>query len=401
MKIVTADSTLADAGAAAAELVDTLRGKGCRAPELLICVGTATHDMDIVRATLAAAFPKAALQGGTSCAGVMTERGHRSADGRALGVFAVEDPAGDYGVGAARLTDPFDAGATAARRAVAAADRRGERPEACWLLSAPGAEERVLAGVQSVVGANVPLIGGSSADNTVEGAWRQFDRDGVYADAVVLAALYPSDDVAVRFHSGYDATERTGVITAAEGRKIFEIDGRPAAAVYDAWTGGAISDLLAQGGVVLERSTVFPLGRKIATVGGEPYFLLSHPEAVTADGALTVFTDVAVGDELIGMRGDRRNLIDRAGNVAAAARDAEEMRRGEIAGSLVIFCAGCMMALGDQIDEAQAKIRSELGPQTPFLGAYTFGEQGFMADGANRHGNLMISVMHFAGGPGA
>jgi hypothetical protein len=31
----------------------------------------------------------------------------------------------------------------------------------------------------------------------------------------------------------------------------------------------------------------------------------------------------------------------------------------------------------------------------PFLGAFTFGEQGAITDGANRHGNLMVSGLVF------
>lgn len=396
MKIITAESVLGDSADAVSEVLSGLRSKGCDAPELVICVGTASHDFDIVRRQLISSFPGAQIHGGSSCAAVMTERGHFTADGSALAVFAVMDPSGDYGVGVARLDNPRAAGAQAVTHAIDAAGRVGEPPEAVWLIGAPGGEEEVLAGVQSVVGPHVPLIGGSSADNAIEGAWKQMDSAGVYRDAVVIAALYPGAEVSARFHSGYDATPRRGVVTAAQGRRIVEIGGRPAADVYNEWTGGAIGDLLGRDAVVLERSNLHPLGRRIADVGGEPYFVLSHPETIGADGTMTVFTDINVGEELVCMTGDRANLVDRAGRVAAAARDAEEFAREDIIGSLVIFCAGCMMTVGDEMAEAQAKIRAELGPATPFIGAFTFGEQGFMADGENRHGNLMISVMHFA-----
>lgn len=399
MKIFTAQSAAVGTAAAVAEAIEALRTKGCAAPELVICAATVAHDFDAARDALRAAYPDAQLQGGSSCGGVMTDCGHCGADGAALGLFAIEDPNGCFGAGSALIDDPFEAGADAIRQALIAAGRPGERPEAVWLMAAPGHEEQVLMGVESVVGGDVPLIGGSSADNTLEGRWRQFDNGGVYSNAVTVAALFPSKHVSASFHSGYDASARTGVVTAVEGRTILAIDGRPAAEVYNEWTDGAISDVLPTGGPVLGPSNLFPLGRRIADVGGEPYFVLSHPERVTPHGGVAVFTDVAVGDELVCMKGDVVNLRDRAGRVAAAAREAEGFEPNDIVGSLVIFCAGCMLTLADEIHAARAKISAELGPETPFLGAYTFGEQGYMADGRNRHGNLMISVMHFGEKP--
>ncbi len=43
------------------------------------------------------------------------------------------------------------------------------------------------------------------------------------------------------FLSGYLPTEHTREGDAPEGRIVHEIDGRPAALVYNAWAGGAIS----------------------------------------------------------------------------------------------------------------------------------------------------------------
>lgn len=400
MKLLTAESTARDTEVALQEMLSALHEKGGERADLIICAATCEHDLERMRVSLSEAYPEAALIGGTSCSGVMTERGHFANDGDGCAVLIIEDADGAYGVGVATLDSPFDAGVAAAEAAMRAADRDGERPEACFLISAPGSEEAVLAGVESVIGDDVPLIGGSSADNTLEGRWRQFDAHAVHGNAVALALLYPSGAVTARFHSGYDPTPREAVVTAVEGRTLVALDGRPAAEVYNAWTGGLIEDLLADGGAVLERTSRFPLGRQIANVRGEPYFVLSHPETVTPDGALTVFTDLSVGDRIVLMAGSRANLVERAGNVAAAARDAENIQRQDIAGSLVIFCAGCMMTVGEAMNEAQERIRRELGPETPFLAAYTFGEQGSMADGTNRHGNLMISVMHLTH-PGA
>jgi len=45
---------------------------------------------------------------------------------------------------------------------------------------------------------------------------------------------------------------------------------------------------------------------------------------------------------------------------------------------------------------AQEGLRQALGGR-PFLGNFTFGEQGAFLDKQNRHGNLMISVVALGG----
>src|SRR5690606_28754364 len=113
--------------------------------------------------------------------GAMTERGFHSEEGRGIALFGLID-AGTYGVGAASLgSDPRKAAREAVRRALAAAGRPGEMPELVWLSSAPGAEEEVLLGIEEVVG-RVPIAGGSSADNSVDGKWRQIANDLAFED---------------------------------------------------------------------------------------------------------------------------------------------------------------------------------------------------------------------------
>ena len=66
----------------------------------------------------------------------------------------------------------------------------------------------------------------------------------------------------------------------------------------------------------------------------------------------------------------------------------------DAAGALVIYCAGCMLAVQDRMDDVVAEARDALGGK-PFLGAFTFGEQGCFVGGENRNGNLMIATLVF------
>ena len=81
--------------------------------------------------------------------------------------------------------------------------------------------------------------------------------------------------------------------------------------------------------------------------------------------------------------------------VAADARALADLAPDDVAGALVIFCAGCMLTVRDRMDRVVAGLDEGLG-DAPFLGCFTFGEQGCFVGGENRHGNLMISVTVFA-----
>lgn len=396
MKIATSWSTLGDSGKAVEEAYAKLTQELGASPNLLLTYYSDNHNSDVVLNRLRSLAGNVPIQGGTSCLGIMTQDGFHSAAGVGLGLWGVRDPQGSYSVGVAPLKgDARKSAALATEQALSKAGRPGEVPALIWLNSAPGAEEKILEGIEDVLGPNVPIAGGSTGDNTVTGRWKQIGAGEVHQDAVVVTAMYPSVEVAFAFHSGYEPAEHHGKVTRAEGRTLFEIDGRPAAEVYNEWTGGAIAEALPGGGNVLAKTTLHPIGREVGRVGKVPYFKLSHPNSVTADGAMTLFSDIEKGDEILLMTGSTTNLITRAGRVAESAISAAELTPDQISGALVIYCAGCMLTIQNDMDKVAAGLQRVL-KGNPFIGVFTFGEQGCFIDGGNNHGNLMISVVVFS-----
>ena len=80
--------------------------------------------------------------------------------------------------------------------------------------------------------------------------------------------------------------------------------------------------------------------------------------------------------------------------VAAIAAAAGLSGSGKgLAGSLLVYCAGCKIAVGDRMADVVAEIRAGTGDR-PFIGCFTFGEQGSLFD-RNVHANLMISAVAF------
>lgn len=345
-------------------------------------------------ARAAAALPASIrVHGSSSCLSFMTETGIPRPGGHALGMLGIADADGSFGVASEPIGEtPRAAGARAAQRAIADADRAGEVPALVWLTAALGAEEEILLGIADVLGPNVPVFGGSSAANSVAGGWSQVERGKAHQGAAVVSALFPSGEISFAFGAGYAPTAMKGVVTRAKGRLVYEIDGLPAAEVYNQWTSGLISPYL-DGGAILEHTSFHPVGRVAGQIGKLPQYLLIHPFTVEANRAMTFGVNIAEGDELVLMTGSRESLIGRIQNVAAVARQAAGPSF-QLAGALVIFCGGCMLAVREDMHRVVEGLRGALDG-APFLGMFTFGEQGCFVPGKNHHGNLSLSTVLF------
>lgn len=339
-----------------------------------------------------AAFGSSAIHGGSSCLGVMSGDGAAIRSGDALGVFAIWDPKGAYGTGSCAIGhDPRNAARHAMRAALQFAGRQGEAPDLVWLTAAPGFEEELLLGIKDVIGHPALIVGGSSADNDVSGAWSQLTAAGAKTDAVVVSVLFPSAKIGCAFESGYAPTERQGTVTEASGRIVSRIDGQPAAAVYADWTEGRVP-VPAQGSAsILAQATLFPLGRKLTEIDGVTFHMLAHPAVGHSDGRMELFADLAEGQTIWLMSGSGDSLVERASRIAISSR--EQLEDG-VSGALMIYCGGCMLSVTDRMDEVALGVADALDG-APFLGVFSFGEQGETLCGDSEHGNLMISCITF------
>lgn len=355
----------------------------------------ASFDVDRARARSGLAqLNVGTVHGGTSCRGTMTQSGHQTDVGTGAGLFCIYDADGDYGTGIASFDE--DARAAAQRATFDAldhADRAGEIPQLIWISVTPGQEEDVIDGIQSVVGDQVPLVGGSAADNDISGKWAVFDGTSETSNGVVVSVLFPSTAVSIAYQNGYVPTETKGRVTKAQGRQVLEIDGHPAATVYAGWTD---LPMPAEGqSNILAASTFAPLGRDAFDLKGVPYYLLAHPSTLHSEGGLDLFANVQEGETITLMDGGADALAARAGRVAAQACVTGGVAPQDVAGALVVFCGGCMLGVQDKMSDVVSGVRNAL-PDQPFLGVFTFGEQGPMQQHGNRHGNLMVSAIVFS-----
>lgn len=396
MHIATAAAATSSTLAAAERCIQCLLDQGMDGPRYLMIQADTRHDLAVVRAVVQGRWPQVRIHAASSCLGSMIETGTHIGPEPGLCLLAIADADGDYGTACGALDgEPRARAAALVRQALADAERLGESPAMVWVSSAPGSEEDVIAGLQDVVGSATPIVGGSAADNAIEGKWQVMAGGAPFGNGMVVSVLFPSTRIGSAFHSGYTPTERRGRITRCEGRRVFEIDGRPAADVYAAWTDGAVTRPSADAVNILMATTLWPLGRHTDNIGGADVFVLSHPETLAADGSMTLFTRVSEGEELVLMRGTADSLLERPALVSEAACRIGEIDKKRVAGMILVFCAGCMLTVKDRLDEVRRSLNACM-PGVPFIAAFTFGEQGAALACDNRHGNLMISAVTFA-----
>ena len=401
MHIAVSHSRKEDASEAVHEAFQDLRSGLDGPPDLIFAYYSQSLDPNGLADALAAIAPEIAVQGGSSSQGVLVNSGFISGNPAVLGLFGIHDPDGDFGVGLRDFdAGPRQAGAGAIRDSLQQAGRPGESPLFVWMTATPGCEEEVLSGIESVLGPNIPVMGGSAADDAVCGDWSIIGGERVLLQGVAVTCLFPSSEPGFSFHSGYSPSEHFGIATKTDGRILQEIDGRPAAQVYNEWTGGAVSQVLAEGGDVLHLTNWYPLARFKHQLGKVPLYLLSHPEKVLPDQSMSLFTEIDDRDRITLMTGSRSSLVNRPARVVESVLLNNDYRPEQINGALIVFCGGSMLAVRDDLDEARRRVRDLLG-DVPFLTIFTFGEQGSLTQGANYHGNLMVSVILFSNRPSA
>jgi len=375
---------------------EAMRAELGASPDWVWVTSRAGQPHESIAAAISEALPGVHIHGMTSSQGWFSANGlHRSE--QEIGIWGISDPDGSFGscyVVPEEGDDITDNTRQALMTALELADRPGEFPSLIFMTAPPGDEEAILQTIKGILGDQVVVIGGSSADDDLSGEWRLFNQEKCHHDGVLLSVFFPSAQVVNVFEGGYLPSSHRGRVTRHQGRVLHEIDGEPAAAVYDRWTKGLVSDVRANGGGdVLALATQCPLGKlpDDETSGALP--LLTHPASIDEDGAIHLFTRIHDGEVLTLMHGGQDALVSRAARLVQATR-ALGQEEGKLRGLIVIFCAGCAMYLEDRMSEVVEQLREE-SRDVPLMGAMTFGEQGFMPGRGVVHGNLMISVVAF------
>jgi hypothetical protein len=295
-------------------------------------------------------------------------------------------------VGKGVADQPREAGAAAAGSADA---DPASLPHGVLLLLTDGLathQEEVLAGVYRVMGASVPLVGGSSTPDWSTGRTFVLHGDEVLTDAVVGAAIASDGPFGIGLGHGWRKVGEPMLVTSSAGRDVFALDGHAALPAYLQRL-GAPPETYTDPAAFKTFSRTRPIG--IRRRRGEEVRTVNST-AGFQEGFLRAAADVPEGAVVWVMEGEAESVIDAAGDACRGAVDALDGRPP--LGLLAFDCASRAGILGDGGMRAEVDRMTAVGRATgppggaPVAGLYTCGEIA-RTRGVNGYHNQTLVVL--------
>lgn len=384
LKSNVGSSCLLDPSAAGREAA-TEATLGLKHASLLMVYASCDLDVSKVVEGVKSICPKVPVLGNTSFTGVIVpKKGYVGGDKPFVGVLALEDSKMKVAVVSrdrSKVECPYLAGADMAKEAM---DKSKETvsPNFFYMAASPKEEESYLKGISSVIG-RIPFFGGSAADNTIEGNWKLYAEDATMADGCICAFVWGDVKITNLFTGAYRETENVGVITKVKDRRtLVEIDHKPAAKVYESWSGAKDKDIM--GGNLLGYSVTSPLGVKDRL--GD-LVAIRHPMHCNDDYSINCGNDLAEKTAVIRMEASVDELIQ---SVPETLKKLLEKCPEKPKALHLVHCGGRRAGIGDRIDEVVKGI-DEVVQDIPYIVEFTFGEYGYVSDNNNTCGGLMLS----------
>lgn len=230
-----------------------------------------------------------------------------------------------------------------------------------------GNESDLLLGLQERLGTSFPLVGGAASDNLAFKQTYLYYNDGVYSDAICGILWGGKLNFGLGAKHGWKPLGKPRYVTKAVGNVVLEIDGLPAARIYEEYFSSDLAKLRNE----LKRISIFyPIGIYLP---GEEEYLLRNILSIEKTGAL-VFQGNIPQESLI------RLMIGTKESCLLATRQAiDEVRKSslgrQIKLALIFDSVSRLILLGRQANKEIEIIKEQLGKETALLGIYTYGEQ--------------------------
>ncbi|MEQ1503917.1 MAG: FIST N-terminal domain-containing protein, partial [Myxococcota bacterium] len=252
-------------------------------------------------------------------------------------------------------------------------------------------------GLNDALPPEVIVTGGLAGDGT------RFARTWVAHGAtlepnrVVAIGLY-GDHLIVGHGSkgGWDKFGPERVITRSRGNVVYEIDGRPALALYKEYLGPRASGLPASG-------LLFPLALR-EHLSDDRALVRTLLGVDEAEQSLTFAGDVPEGWLSQLMKADFDRLVDGATGAAAATRASVPLSSSTLAGvaptlAIAVSCVGRRLVLGDRTEEEVEAVLDALPTGTAITGFYSYGELSPFATGRCDLHNQTMTLTTFTESP--
>lgn len=371
------------------EAIELAFGTPTSACDLLLINAAVGHDLVALSRSAQRLCPDARILA-ASCAGVVGREGPGESihDIAIMGLtgtgFTVAQVDGLVG------STSFEKGAELARQLVDTPE-----PVRMMYLLASGidiANDRVIEGIESVLGPDVVIFGATSSDQMQGVATYQAIDGELFQHAAFAVGIWdPTLEVVTQATHGFVASGDPLEVTAAEGNRIVELDGRPA---WEAFTERLeLPPTATEGDTIPIGALAETLPDEIAAEYGNPHILrvVTHH---TADGALVYATECAPGTRLwLTVRDEELIFND-------MARMLEAMQsRAPGSAPVAVFQADCLargrrlfnVVMKEELVHLMQQPFAANGVVPPWFGMYGFGEYARLG-GRNAYHNYTTAL---------
>ena len=326
---------------------------------LIVAFGAAAYaEAPQALSELAAAFPKSAIVG---CSSAGEIHDHLVADGTLVVAIAQFEQT-DLKVASTRIESAADSRAAGTRLGAKLA---APRPQLVLVFSEGLAVNGtdLVRGLSEALPQDTIIVGGLAADgDRFARTWVLVDGKAV-AGHVVAVALAGPLEIGVGSQGGWDTFGPERRVTRATGNVLYELDGKPALALYKDYLGELASGLPAT-------ALRFPL--QIREERGATSAVVRTVLAIDEKAqSMTFAGDIPNGWRAQLMRSNHDRLI--AGAMRAAF-DATARISGKPALALAISCVGRRLVLGARTEEETEAALEALPPGSHQIGFYAYGE---------------------------
>jgi hypothetical protein len=247
----------------------------------------------------------------------------------------------------------------------------------------------LVSGLNSSLPADVIVTGGLAGDGNRFGrTW--VIRHGRPESGIISATGFYGDSLCITHGSrgGWDSFGPERCITRSEANVLYELDGKPALALYKKYLGERASGLPATG-------LLFPLAIRQGTADEHPLVrtILAVDEATQS---MTFAGNVPVGYLAQLMRANFDRLLNGASVAADQAKNIPPSAGPILA--IAISCVGRRLVLGERTEEETEVTLESFPPGTEQIGFYSYGEISPFASGACDLHNQTMTLTTFSEG---
>jgi len=334
-------------------------------PQLLIVFSSTAYDLPQVLRAIERAGQGAALIGCSTAGEIAASNvGDANVVVMALGGSGFSVATAAASGASSRLRE---AGAEAAE-CLARTDERRHRVLLLLTDGLAGDQQEIVRGAYGVVGAGIPLVGGSAGDNLEMRETFQLFGGQVLGDAVVAAAISSDGPMGIGVRHGWQSVGDPMLVTKSRESRVYTLDDRPALDVY------------------LDRLDAPPEAR--TDPGAFTRFALTHPlglpnrigethirfvaDADFEERSIGCIAQVPQGGLTWFMEGDAGSVLEATDG---ACHDALEPLNGEVPLGLVAFdCIARRGVLGEEGVQAEVDRLCAQAGGAAVAGFYTYGE---------------------------